>query len=971
MSRMFYGATAFNGDISGWKVGQVTDMFLMFNKAAKFNCDLSRWNIAKVEDMITMFDGAFAFNGNLSSWRDIRVTILEGMFYRASAFNGDLSNWAVGKVSNMEYMFHEARLFNGDVARWNVGSVTTMTSMFCATPFNGDLSRWDVGNVLGMSEMFLEADKFDGNLSTWNVGQVIDMGGMFRKAEAFSGTGISDWNVGKVTDMLSMFDGASTFNADLSRWDVGNVRLMYHMFQMAHSFNRDLSKWNVGKVTNMDRMFFDTHNFNSDLSKWQVANVIGFDHMFHWASSFNGDIAGWNVDAAENMEGMFQNARTFNSDLSGWNVGKVENMRGMFSNAKHFNVTLCGTAWMTNIKAIKDDIFNHTASGASISDTLCPCDRGPGHFVVLADCVECPRGYFFVPSTSREIIVADKAYDTFCSACPAGRWSDRPGLYNVSQCSDCPAGYFSPPTALAQSNFSRACVMCPKGRWSSRTMESIAGCDICGPGRYSDQPGRASECLACPAGRHLSEKEGLYASASRHDQLEDCEICSANTYMSEVGWSRHSCKSCDHDLFPGFFELKDDKTDAAKHNSANDCRPTWLFVAGAMLVGVAFVALVVCLCRRFRYYRRRTRQQDGELAAAHHKAVELANPLNRADFRVNPDNLTLGAEIARGGGGVIYRGTLGSAAVAVKEILANMIDAQDVAEFENEGKMVASFRHPNVLTGYGWCIKQDLGTGAKRRYIVTELATQGSLRDMLQAGVEARKSALPLPFDIVQAVRWALQIASGLRFVHGRGFMHRDVKPGNILLVDKMAKVADLGSARRDRSELATEGRKSQMRAEQEQLEQLEQQYAKEAGAAGSQDIATRMTRLQGTFYFMAPEMLNTNFYSKSIDVWSFGVMLIELLTLESPYPQEAGINSFKLAKLVSEKQLRPRKLRRADLPHPGLLNIVEGCVRFRADTRPSFAVLEEQLNGILQEMEEGQGWYHTGRVPDGEVTFN
>ena len=59
-----------------------------------------------------------------------------------------------------------------------------------------------------------------------------------------------------------------------------------------------------------------------------------------------------------------------------------------------------------------------------------------------------------------------------------------------------------------------------------------------------------------------------------------------------------------------------------------------------------------------------------------------------------------------------------------------------------------------------------------------------------------------------------------------------------------------------------------------------------------------------------------------------------------------------KLAKLVSEKQLRPRKLRRADLPHPGLLNVVEGCVRFRADARPSFAVVEKQLTAILREME-------------------
>jgi serine/threonine protein kinase len=349
--------------------------------------------------------------------------------------------------------------------------------------------------------------------------------------------------------------------------------------------------------------------------------------------------------------------------------------------------------------------------------------------------------------------------------------------------------------------------------------------------------------------------------------------------MDEEGWPGRSCKGC------GILNhLHDYATDAAKHDSQSDCEvDNWVIIAPTAFV---IILLGTFAFVKYRQYRaRQTRALGGELAAAQDKAVELANPLNRADFRVNPTNLTLGTEIARGGGGVVYRGTLGSAAVAVKEIIANMINAQDVAEFENEGKMVALFRHPNVLTGYGWCVKQDPHTGAERRYIVTELAAQGSLRDMLRAAVRACTSAQELPFDAVQAVRWALQIASGLRFVHDRGYMHRDVKPGNILLVGGVAKVADLGSARRDRSELASEERKAQMRAEQDQLEQLEQQYAEEAGAAstdvennarrlasarraGSQDMPTRMTRAQGTFQFMAPEMLNTGNYSKSIDVW-------------------------------------------------------------------------------------------------------
>ena len=122
----------------------------------------------------------------------------------------------------------------------------------------------------------------------------------------------------------------------------------------------------------------------------------------------------------------------------------------------------------------------------------------------------------------------------------------------------------------------------------------------------------------------------------------------------------------------------------------------------------------------------------------------------------------------------------------------------------------------------------------------------------------------------------------------------------------------------------------------------------------GSFDADTKMTKAQGTFLYMAPEMVGSFNYAKSVDAWSFGVMLIELFTLASPYPEE--MPSYKIAQLVSMKRLRPRKLRRADLPHPGLLNVVEGCVRFRADARPSFGVLEEKLTGILREMEGATG---------------
>jgi surface protein len=131
-----------------------------------------------------MFFAQEQFNGNLSSWNVGQVTDFGGMFRQCDAFNGDLSGWDVSQATDMNLMFETATVFNGDISDWDVSSVTKMNDMFLyAAAFNQDLSSWDVSSVTNMYRMFAYSgfDGADGEIvgNTWTTTQVITAQQMF------------------------------------------------------------------------------------------------------------------------------------------------------------------------------------------------------------------------------------------------------------------------------------------------------------------------------------------------------------------------------------------------------------------------------------------------------------------------------------------------------------------------------------------------------------------------------------------------------------------------------------------------------------------------------------------------------------------------------------------------------------------------------------------------------------------------
>jgi serine/threonine protein kinase len=170
-------------------------------------------------------------------------------------------------------------------------------------------------------------------------------------------------------------------------------------------------------------------------------------------------------------------------------------------------------------------------------------------------------------------------------------------------------------------------------------------------------------------------------------------------------------------------------------------------------------------------------------------------------------------------------------------------DAERMARFEREAKVLASLNHPNIASIYGL---EDSGA---TRALVMELVEGSTVADRLKSG--------PIPID--EALLIARQICEALEYAHERGIVHRDLKPANVKVTNNDAvKVLDFGLAK-----------------------------AVEGGAASS-DITTSPTISQmatqggvllGSPAYMAPEQARGKAVDRRADIWAFGCFLYEMLT--------------------------------------------------------------------------------------------
>ena len=259
-------------------------------------------------------------------------------------------------------------------------------------------------------------------------------------------------------------------------------------------------------------------------------------------------------------------------------------------------------------------------------------------------------------------------------------------------------------------------------------------------------------------------------------------------------------------------------------------------------------------------------------------------PLNAGD-RLGPYQIV--SLIGAGGMGQVYRAqdTRLARTVAIKILSAEIDNSAALEQFDREARAISSLSGPNICTLY------DVGTQDDRAYLVMEYLEGETLAERLSRG--------PLPIKKVLA--YAIQIADGLDATHRQGLIHRDLKPGNIMLTKSGVKLLDFGLAKMARSP---------------------------DGLAGASDPAHTITApgaLFGTCQYLAPELLAGKEPDRRCDIFAFGAVLYEMITGRRAF--EGNTQAITCANILEHDPAPMKPLETASPHFTTLEHLVRTCL--------------------------------------------
>lgn len=262
-------------------------------------------------------------------------------------------------------------------------------------------------------------------------------------------------------------------------------------------------------------------------------------------------------------------------------------------------------------------------------------------------------------------------------------------------------------------------------------------------------------------------------------------------------------------------------------------------------------------------------------------------------------------ELGRGGMAIVYkaRQTSLDRLVALKVLReGTYASEQELARFRNEALAIARIQHPNVIQVY------DIGEHKGLTYLAMEYAGEGTLQQWF-AGQR---------LSVVGAVRMVYTLARAVGAAHQLGITHRDLKPGNILIVNGVPKIADFGLAKQMEHSLQT--------------------------ASGT---------ILGTPQYMAPEQAagDNRRVGPASDVYALGVILFESLSGRVPLQGDTLLDTLDRVRFMPPPPLREL---RGDIPAE-LESVVQRCLRKSPEERyPNANMLAEELLRILPALQSG-----------------
>lgn len=284
------------------------------------------------------------------------------------------------------------------------------------------------------------------------------------------------------------------------------------------------------------------------------------------------------------------------------------------------------------------------------------------------------------------------------------------------------------------------------------------------------------------------------------------------------------------------------------------------------------------------------KKHESEFQANEIRTNELNNPIPifYQNWKIDPNKVEFGEEIGSGISCVVSKGFYDKQPVAIKRLKYSTLEDENLDTYQREFAVLSAIQHPCVLKFIG-------ATDTKPFLILTELMSGKSLYHKIN---KIRATGLT-PDDATMLTIAAFDIARGMRYLHKNKIVHRDLKSLNVLLDENgFTKICDFG-------------------------------------LAGYGADKSELTKSLGTPYWMAPELfLGESSYSNKVDVYSYGIILWELVNRQTPYN---GMDVPEMITKIITNDIRPEMNSQNPGCSKSFRRLIEKCWNKDPDKRPSF----------------------------------